>query len=65
MSQGKKQLKEGKEKLTKGYEKLMMGEKLYKKFVQIRFWLVIFCAIIAVVYLALIGLVFWRDEFML
>ena len=58
-------LKDGRQKLENGYLQLQNGEKLYKKFVRIRFWLVIFCAIIAVVYLALIGLVFWRDEFML
>ena len=51
-------LKDGRQKLENGYLQLQNGEKLYKKFVRIRFWLVVFCVIIAVVDLALIGLVF-------
>ena len=49
-------LKDGRQKLENGYLQLQNGEKLYKKFVRIRFWLVVFCVIIAVVDLALIGL---------
>lgn len=45
-------------RLENGYLQLQNGEKLYKKFVRIRFWLVVFCVIIAVVDLALIGLAF-------
>lgn len=58
LSEGKKQLKDGRQKLENGYLQLQNGEKIYKKFVRIRFWLVVFCAIIAVVDLVLIGFVF-------
>lgn len=47
------------DKLNKGYNDLQIGEKLYAKFMRIKRVLVIVLIIIAVVDLALIGLVFW------
>ena len=50
-------LKDGRQKLENGYLQLQNGERFYKKFMRIRFWLAVFCVIIVVVDLALIGLV--------
>lgn len=45
------------DKLKEGYEQLRTGEKLYKKFLHIRRWLIIILILTALTDLALIGFV--------